>query len=420
MKALLISYDNDSFIHSFPLGLAYVASALRKHGAQVEIYSQDLYHYPEAHLTEHIKRNHYDVVGVGMCGGYYQYRKLLKISQAIPKGVEYWVGGHLVSPEPEYFKRITKATWVCKGEYDYTEDLDSLPYPAWELFPVDYYALMRLPHAENSDRCFPVLSGRGCPYQCNFCYRMHEGYRPRSVKNIVEEIQILMRDYYINYIDFADELLMVSPERTVEIAEALRPLGIKWICNGRLNCAKPKVLKAMKESGCTFINYGIEAIDNEVLRKMNKKLNVRQITEGIENTLAVGISPGFNFIWGNIGDTSQTLTKAVQFLLKYDDHAQLRTIRPVTPYPGCDLYYYAMEKGLLKGCADFYESKHINSDLLSVNFTELTDEQFYRCLYQANKALLRNHYFYLMTEMEDRAKKLYFEKDASFRGFRQT
>ena len=77
------------------------------------------------------------------------------------------------------------------------------------------------------------------------------------------------------------------------------------------------------------------------------------------------------------------LQKGVDFLLKYDDHAQLRTIRPVTPYPGSPLYYYAIEKGLLKDCADFYENKHTNSDLLSVNFTGLSNKEFHHLLFEA-------------------------------------
>ena len=67
--------------------------------------------------------------------------------------------------------------------------------------------------------------------------------------------------------------------------------------------------------------------------------------------------------------------KGVEFLLKYDDGAQMRTIRPVTPYPGSPLYYYAIEKGLIKDCEDFYENKHLNSDLMAVNFTKLNDEE---------------------------------------------
>ena len=110
----------------------------------------------------------------------------------------------------------------------------------------------------------------------------------------------------------------------------------------------------------------------------------------------------------------------MDFLLKYDDHSQLRTIRPVTPYPGSPLYYYAIEKGLLKDCADFYENKHINSDLLSVNFTELSDDEFHRLLFEANKTLLENYYKYQLEKSIDVSEKLYFEKDESFRGFRQT
>lgn len=107
-------------------------------------------------------------------------------------------------------------------------------------------------------------------------------------------------------------------------------------------------------------------------------------------------------------------------MLKYDDGAQLRTIRPVTPYPGSPLYYYAIEKSLLKGVEDFYENKHLNSDLLTVNFTKLSDDEFYTVLFEANKKLLENYFKNKMKNMIDIERKLYFEKDISFRGFRQT
>ncbi|MFC1989888.1 B12-binding domain-containing radical SAM protein, partial [Chloroflexota bacterium] len=171
---------------------------------------------------------------------------------------------------------------------------------------------------------------------------------------------------------------------------------------------------------CVFINYGIESMDDHMLKIMNKKLTTAQIIKGIETTLAEGISPGFNIIFGNIGESAEILQKGVDFLLKYDDHSQLRTIRPVTPYPGSPLYYYAVEKGLLKDCADFYENKHVNSDLLSVNFTNLSDYEFHRVLFEANKTLLKNYYQHQSESMIRVAEKLYSEKDVSFRGFRQT
>lgn len=462
MNILLIAYDNDSFITWFPQGLGYIAAVCRKAGHKVTIYQQDVYHWPEDHLVNYLEANRFDAVGMGTCGGYYQYRKVLKIAEAVNRLKHrpfFILGGHLVSPEPEYFLEKTLADAVVVGEGEATivelletlekkqplgkvkgiafrengktvktppreliEDVDSIPFPAWDLFKMDYYSLLRLPNIKNSERCLPVLSGRGCTFTCNFCYRMDVGFRPRSTASIIEEIQILKKDYAIGYIAFSDELLMSSVERTTELCEGFikAKLNVHWDCNGRLNYARPDVLKLMKEAGCVFINYGIESMDEQALRNMKKALTVKQIITGIENTLAAGISPGYNIIFGNIGENAESLRLGVEFLLKYDDHAQLRTIRPVTPYPGSPLYYYAMEKGLLKDVEDFYENKHTNSDLMSVNFTDMSDDEYYAALYQANKRLLENYYNAQQQSIEKTLRKLYIERDASFRGFRQS
>lgn len=461
MKILFVVYDNDMYISWFPQGIAYLAAVCRNAGHEVRIYNQDVYHYEEEHLKELLDNEKFDAIGVGACGGYYQYKKVLKICDAINRSNNrpvLWLGGHLSSPEPEFFLKKTSADYVMIGESEETiiewldayenkkemslvkgiaffdgdkfvqtperpliSNIDEIPLPAWDLFPMDHYALLRLPGINNSERCMPVLSGRGCTFKCNFCYRMDQGFRPRSKESIIEEIQILKKDYNISYIAFSDELLMSSEQRTIELCESFikAKLNIKWDCNGRLNYAKPDVLKIMKESGCVFINYGIESMDEVALKNMKKSLTTQQIVTGIENTLAAGINPGYNIIFGNIGENANSLKLGVDFLLKYDDHAQLRTIRPVTPYPGSPLYYYAIEKGLLKNCEDFYENKHTNSDLLTVNFTDMNDDEFYRCMYEANMKLLDNYFNYQKISINDTARKLYFDRDATFRGFRQ-
>jgi len=461
MKILLIVYDNGSYIHWFPQGLAYIASILRQHDHYVEIYNQDYHHHPEEHLTKYLDENKFDVVGVSVIGGYYQYRKLLKISDAIHKSKTaplYIIGGHGPAPEPEYFFKKTRANVIVIGEGEETiielldayinkkgfknikgiafrtgeevtvnerreliKDIDSIPFPAYDLFPMNYYRLVREANIASTDFLMPILSGRGCTFKCNFCYRLDKGFRPRSNESIIEEIKLLKKDYGINYISFADELLMSSEKRTISLCEALikADLNIKWNCNGRLNYATPEVIKTMKKAGCVFINYGIECYDNQILKNMNKVLTVEQIETGIKNTLNAGVSPGFNIIFGNIGETRETLNKGVEFLLKYDDCSQMRTIRPVTPYPGSPLYYYAIEKGLLKNCEDFYENKHLNSDLLSVNFTEMTDEEYYDCLFEANERLLNNYTKKKAQLIYEDLYKLYREKNTDFRGFRQ-
>ena len=462
MRILLVVYDNDSYIHWFPQGLAYIAAVLKNKGYDVEIYSQDLHHYPKEHLTSYLDHNTFDIIGVSIIAGYYQYKKLLEISEAIGKSKNrpehYILGGHGPAPEPEFFLKKTNADVVVMGEGEDTilelidaftnhkalnnidgiayrngievlvnprreliQDIDSIPWPAYDLFHVESYRLLRMPHVTHSDFVLPLLSGRGCTFTCNFCYRMDKGFRPRSALAIVEEIQYLQKKYGITYIAFSDELLMSSKKRTLEICEAFLKanLNVRWDCNGRLNYAAPEILKVMKKAGCVFINYGIEAFDDEVLKKMNKALTTKQIIKGIDATLKAGISPGLNILFGHIGDTKDTLRKAVDFLIKYDDGAQMRTIRPVTPYPGAPLYYHAIEKGLIKDIKDFYENKHLNSDLFAANFTELSENELYSELSDANVRLLENYFENKKKNMAAQTKSLYSSKDASFRGFRQ-
>lgn len=462
MKVLLLVYDNDAYIHWFPQGLAYIAAVLKRAGHDVDIYSQDMWHYPDEHLTAYLDNNEYDMIGVSVIAGYYQYRKLLKIAAAVNKARKrpfFVIGGHGPSPEPEFFLRKTGADAVVMGEGEETvlelmdaiagnadfldvrgiafrrgdevvindrrpliQDIDTIPMPAYELFPMEYYRLLRMPHSVSGDFVMPMLSGRGCTFQCTFCYRMDEGFRPRSNASIIDEIKFLREKYSVNYIAFADELLMSSVKRTEGLCEDFlsEGLDIKWTCNGRLNYARPELLKLMKRAGCTFINYGIESMDNDVLRNMNKKLDVDQIIKGIEATLDSGISPGFNIIFGNIGDNRETLRKGVEFLIKYDDGAQMRTIRPVTPYPGSPLYDHAIEKGLVADCEDFYENKHLNSDLMAVNFTELSDKEFNLALFEANVKLLNNYHAHRMASSVEQCVDIYINENVNFRGFRHT
>lgn len=119
MRILLVVYDNDSYVHWFPQGLAYIAAVLKKNGHEVGIYNQDLHHYPEEHLTEYLNRNRYDVVGFSFIAGYYQYKKALKISRAVNRAGKkpfYIIGGHGPSPEPEFFLKKTEADVVVMVE----------------------------------------------------------------------------------------------------------------------------------------------------------------------------------------------------------------------------------------------------------------------------------------------------------------
>ena len=446
MKVLLATYDNDSYTCWFPQGLAAVAAVLREEGHEVDVWDQDIHHYPDWELTKVLDETVYDVIGISLIAGYWQYKKLLDLSEAIansknrPKS--YIIGGYGPTPEPEFFLKKTQADIVVMGEGEDTarelfraleneesiseikgiayreedhvtindprplieadklDSLDRVPIPAYDLFDMSVYRLYHTKNCHKTDFTIPILSGRGCTFKCNFCYRMDTGFRPRSAEAILHEVEYLQDTFDISYFMFSDDLLMVSRNRTMELAEAFiryqerTGKKFKWNCNGRLNFCTPDILKTMERAGCVFINYGIEAYDNEVLKTMQKALTTKVIKRGIEETLKTNISPGLNFIWGNIGETRESLQKAVDFLLEYDDHAQLRTIRPVTPYPGSPLYFHAINKGLIdkdNPAEDFYK-KHVNSDLVCTNFTDLTDQEMHEALRDANKQLIDNYF----------------------------
>jgi len=467
MRVLLVIYDNESYIHIMPMGMAQIAAILRENaGCEVEIYSQDVHHWSEEHLTRHLDDNKYDMVAVSVIAGYYQYAKLLKISEAINRSKNrpfYVLGGYGPTPEPEFFMQKTSADLIAMGEGDISaveiikalrgekkfedvlgiayrdgdqikinprqplvQDLDSLPLPAYDLFEMEHYRLFRPPNSSSTTFSLPVMSARGCTFKCTFCYRMDTGYRARDPKALLDEVEMLYRDYGINYISFQDDLLMSSVKHTEEVCNEFmrrrreKGLDIKWNCNGRLNYCSKELLQLMKDAGCVFINYGIESVDNDVLKYMKKGLRFEQIEKGIEDTLEIGISPGLNMLFGNIGDNLETLRRSVDFLVKYDDGAQLRTIRPVTPYPGSPLYYRAIQDGLLEGPEDFYVNKHLNSDLISVNFTDLTEEEYYNGLKEANLRLVENYHSKQHKRTADNIVNLYDTLDTSFRGLRHS
>ena len=462
-KVLFVVYDNGSYDHVFPMGVGALSAVVKRDGHDFEIWNQDMHHWPDDHLRTYLDENKFDVIIFSLIAGYYQYQKMKSLAKAINNSKNrpfFLMGGYGPTPEPEFFikksgcdaigmgegevtipkllealeynkslETVPGLAWMENGKLKKTprapliHDLDSLPMIPYEKFPMNYYRMLRMPKVDATDFCFPLMSARGCSFKCTFCYRMDPGYRMRTPVKLLDEIEFLYKEYGINYIAFQDDLLMSSVEHTEAVClEFLkRDLPIRWNCNGRLNYCSEELLQLMKDAGCHFINYGIESMDQNVLNKMKKGLRPEMIVRGIEDTLKVGISPGLNFIFGNIGDNEKTIEKAVDFLIKYDDFAQKRTIRPVTPYPGSPLYYEAIKRGLLdkeNPAEDFYERKHLNSDLICCNFTELSDEKFYDCLRWANSTLMKNYYERQKTSTLAQIDHLYKEKDATFRGFR--
>jgi radical SAM superfamily enzyme YgiQ (UPF0313 family) len=298
-------------------------------------------------------------------------------------------------------------------------NIDTIPHPAYDLLPMEYYINGKLLNMGGIDRQIAMITSRGCPFKCNFCVRLEKGIRFRSPANVATELKHVVDRYKLSYVLFYDEYFAATRKRVREITEAIRSIDrpIKYFCTGRLDMIDEDILGMLKDSGCVSIDYGIEQFDDAALTAMDKHLTTREIREGIELTRASGIAVCFNIIYGNVGDTKETLRKSIDFLHEHNDYSQLRVVRPVTPYPGSPLYRYAIEKGLLKGPEDFYE-RHTNLERLTVNFTPYSDEEVHQQLYDVNCEIIEKYYKHQEDVIKEQFRKTYFEGDSGYRGAR--
>ena len=440
-------YQDDN---ELPLGPAYIASVLRKNDVEVEVYSMDVFHYTNKQLGEYLDKREYDLIGVGFMAARFK-ETIIDLCKTINKHKKKaWLvlGGHGPSPIPEYMFKTTNADVVVVGECENiimevlndkqennnkrvyrakpVKHLDEIPFPSWDLFPTKIYAdSYKWKGMNNEDKAMDILSSRGCVNRCAFCYRMEKGIRVRTIPNIIEEMKLLNNRYNVNYFLFEDELFVLSKKRLEEFYIAVQNanLDIRYVCNARVTLIDEELLQLMKDSGCIFINYGFESMNQKVLDGMYKNTTVEQNENAAKLTKQFNIPFGLNLIWNNKYDTLETLKQDKEFIIKHNLYGQLRTIRPVTPYPGCALYYEAINEGLLTGPDDFFNRFH-NSDLITVNFTDLDEKTMYNALYKTNKELIYDHYKKTNGNMKEAEegiegfRRLYFEGDYKFRGVR--
>jgi anaerobic magnesium-protoporphyrin IX monomethyl ester cyclase len=463
-KVLLVIHDNYQDDNIYPLGPGYLAAMLKKNGAKVSTYCMDVFHHTNKELADYLRSNEFDLIGLGFMAPRFK-RTVEALCTLINKNKkEAWLvlGGTGPTPIPEYILKVTKADVVILGEAEetivdllyckisnpekisdirglaYRTDnkivlnerrkpvmkLDTLPYPAWDLFPMEQYTTcMKFAGMKDTEKSFPVLTTRGCINKCSFCYRMEKGIRIRNPQNVIEEMKTLNRNYGITYFHFADELSIVSKKQILEFTSLLlkNRLDIKYRMDCRVALFDDDIANCLKESGCVFLNIGFESTDQHVLDLLKKNVTVEQNIRAAEIAHKYGIGIGLNFLWGLPGDSEKSLRKNAEFIKRYNMYDQIRAIRPVTPYPGASLYYEAIQRGLLKGPEDFF-ARFKNADLYMINFMGIPEQDIYQLLFEVNKDLILDYYKHTNNDMEqanwliEQFYNLYFKKDSSFSG----
>lgn len=246
--------------------------------------------------------------------------------------------------------------WRRNGERTFERNLDALPFPRWDLLPVDRYVIPRS-STSGRRRFLPMLTSRGCPYGCSYCpYPVGQGlkWRYRSPQNVVDEMEHLVTVFEVEHILFRDPMFSLQQKRVVAICEEIlrRGLRVQWKCETRVDCLDEATIAIMGRAGCTGINFGVESTDPEIQKGVHRKpILMREFVEKVGLCRRSGISTFAFFVVGLPGDTVDTILNSIEFAVSIGANWTQFTV--ATPFVGTPMHDWAIRQGFIS--PDFYK-----------------------------------------------------------------
>ena len=235
------------------------------------------------------------------------------------------------------------------------ENLDKIPFPRRDLLPMENYFKAREAHGTVNERWTPLISSRGCPYECTFCSSRLwlRRWRVRSAKNVVDEIEECIENFRIKDFHFEDENLTISKERTIEICDEIkdRNLDIIWQTpNGiRASATDNEMLIRMKEAGCKHITVAPESGSKRVLEEVIRKhQNLDDVTRVVRLAKRIDLKSAAYFILGLPGETLEDIEMTMDYSAKLAKEGLDEVVFSMfIPLPGSELYDKLKAEGKL-------------------------------------------------------------------------
>lgn len=341
-----------------PLGLLYLAAALKKGNFEVELLDISFLKGGIEMASCRVGKAEPLAVGVYVSSVNLQLIKILisRIKELSPR-TKIVVGGPHVHHEPDCVRYLNadfgvvsdgelamlrlaealegdlpvddianiarvRAGKLLLNRAEMIEDLDSIPFPARELWPYEIFSPLL------SQKAATLVSSRGCRFDCSFCASIHKGsYRGRSVGNIIEELKLLQRQGF-RHVEFMDDNMTLDAQRVKSLCEemARERIRLKWACMSRIDCVDKDLLKLMKRANCTHIKYGIESGSQRVRKAlMGKNIDDGQIMRALRDTKSSGISTFGFFVLGMPGESYAESEETLRFARELDlDYAEFR------------------------------------------------------------------------------------------------
>ncbi len=271
-------------------------------------------------------------------------------------------------------------------------DLDKNPMPAYHLLPMERYHT-----ALGSSRRKPgigLIVSRGCPGRCTYCYGHFLGRKARfrAPQLIFDEIRLLMKNYGINEIAFYDDTFTTYTKKVKELCNLFieNNTDLTWSCFSRVDTVDFETLKLMKAAGCHQISVGIESGSEMILKNIRKDIDLTKAVKMVGDCKQAGIMVRACFMFGNPGETRETIRQTIDFSKKLNPDIVLFNI--TTPYPGTRMFDWAKTRGYLT-TYDWrdYDLAKVVMDLPTIErrFLEAAYKRAYRGFYLRPAYLLK-------------------------------
>jgi radical SAM superfamily enzyme YgiQ (UPF0313 family) len=222
----------------------------------------------------------------------------------------------------------------------FIKDLDDLPMPMHELLPMQEY---RMPLIKGPFTF--IVTSRGCPAGCTYCIK-HVSYqysvRLRSPELLLEEMQLL-KSLGIHNIHMYADLFTVNRDQVVDLCTMMisENLDIHWTCNSRVDYVDQEMLNLMGKAGCSWISWGIESGNEQILRHVRKGASPDKAERALRWAHAAGIKNWGYFIIGLPGETDDTVRQTIEFSKKLP--LDIALFHVAAPYPGTPFFFEVVE-----------------------------------------------------------------------------
>ncbi len=331
-----------------PLGLAYLAAVLEREGIEIKVLDCPICNINHDKLKTEIASFKPTLVGISSMTPTIQSAfKTARVSKEVCPDAKVILGGpHATFMDKQILTEESAIDIIVRGEGEETlldivrnssssedldnikgitfrknnqivqipnrpfiQDLDNLPFPAYKYLQIDKYRIY-------GKRFFPIMSSRGCPFQCSFCVASQmfgAKFRARSAKNVVDELEWLKNTYNAEGISFNDDTLSFDKKRMMDICDEIikRKIELPWGCQTRVDTVSKEILTKMRQAHCNEVSFGVESGCQRILDAVHKKITIEQAEKAIKLAKNEGLFVTVSTIIGYPGETKDTMMQTL-------------------------------------------------------------------------------------------------------------